>query len=472
VTDGTVWTSADVAAATGGRAVGRWATTGVSIDSRAIDPGDLFVALQGERSDGNAYAGDALRRGAAAAMVSRADALPKTAPGIVVYDTQRALEDLGRAGRARSSAKVVAVTGSVGKTGTKEMLGLALGALGPTAYSVRSFNNHIGVPLTLARLPKDCAFAVCEIGMNHPGEIDALTRQVRPHVAIITTVEPAHLAFFPSVEAIADAKAEIFHGMAGGTAILNRDNAHFDRLAAAARASGVSRIIAFGADERADVRLTSYETEAGRSLVEATVAGKAVAYALGVEGRHWAMNSLAALAAVDALGGSVEAASRALVKMTAPKGRGARHRLDWTDGTLLLIDDSYNASPAAMRAAFTVLGAAEVGEGGRRIAALGDMRELGATSADLHAGLAEAIIAAGIDLVFTVGPEMENLHAALPAERRGSHAETAEALAPVLVESLRAGDAVLVKGSLTTRMGAVVEALQKAGRKEPCRHAL
>lgn len=472
MTGGAIWTSADVAAATGGRAVGRWATTGVSIDSRAIDPGDLFVALQGERVDGNAYAGDALRRGAAAAMVTRADALPKAAPGIVVDDAQRALEDLGRAGRARSSSKVIAVTGSVGKTGTKEMLGLAFGALGPTAFSVKSFNNHIGVPLTLARLPKDCAYAVCEIGMNHPGEIDVLTRQVRPHLAIVTTVEPAHLEFFPSVEAIADAKAEIFHSMGGGTAVLNRDNPHFDRLAAAARASGVARIVAFGSDERSDVRLTGYQTEAGRSLVEATVTGRPVAYALGVEGRHWAMNSLAVLAAVDALGGPVEAAARALARMTAPKGRGARHRLAWKDGSLLLIDDSYNASPAATRAAFAVLAATEVGAGGRRIAALGDMRELGAASAALHAGLAEAATAAGIDLVFTVGPEMAHLDAALPAERRGGHAETAEALAPVLVDQLRPGDAVLVKGSLTTRMGSVVEALLKAGRKEPCRHAL
>jgi len=465
-----LWTSAETAVAAGGTAHGSWTASGVSIDSRTLAHGDLYIALHGERFDGHAFVDDAFARGAAAAMVHRAEALAHGTPGLVVADTQQALEALGRAGRARSAARRIAVTGSVGKTGTKEMLARAFGALGPTVASARSFNNHIGVPLTLASLPKDAAFAVSELGMNHKGEIAALTRQVRPEIAIVTTVEAVHLEFFGSVEAIADAKAEIFEGMDGGTAILNADNPHFDRLAAAARREGVGDIVAFGTGPKCAVRLIDCRSAAGGSEVTAAVHGREIRYRLGLEGRHWAMNSLAVLAAVGALDGDVEAAAQALAAITPPRGRGERHRLPWRDGTLEVVDDSYNASPASVRAALSVLGGTPAK--GRRIAALGDMRELGPTAPALHAGLADDALRAGIDLVFTVGENMVNLRDALPAERRGAHAATADDLGTILKAALRPGDVVLVKGSLATGMGRVVEALLAEAAASPQGHAL
>ncbi|MCC7426123.1 MAG: UDP-N-acetylmuramoylalanyl-D-glutamyl-2,6-diaminopimelate--D-alanyl-D-alanine ligase [Alphaproteobacteria bacterium] len=461
-----LWTAAEILAATGGRGQEGWTASGVSIDSRTIAPGELFVAIQGDRHDGHAFAADALARGAAAAIVARSvENVPAAANLVWVEETLEALRRIGAAARARTAARLIAVTGSVGKTGTKEALRHVLAAQGPTHASAGSLNNHWGLPLSLARLPRETRFAVLEMGMNHAGEITPLSLLARPHVALITTVEAVHLEFFASVEAIADAKSEIFAGMDhGGIAVLNRDNAHYERCAAAARAKGIHRILGFGADRRAEFRLLDADFGAAGSLVRADAMGRVLTFRIGVPGRHIVQNMLGVLAAVEAAGGDVEAASRALATLTPPAGRGARSAIALPGGgTASLIDESYNASPAAMRAAIAVLAAMPPGPGGRRILALGDMRELGEAGPMLHAGLAPAIEEAGIDLVFTCGPLMQNLHEALLPAQRGAHALDSEDLAPMLAAALRPGDVVTVKGSLGSRMAIVVKALAAAG---------
>ena len=348
-----LWTSTQAAAATGGRATATWAASGVSIDSRSMAAGDLFVALRGPTFDGHDFVPAALKAGAAAAVVAQTPGgVADTAALLMVDDTQTALEALARAARDRAMGRLVAITGSVGKTGTKEMLALALTAVAgdPTAVhaSRSSHNNQIGVPLTLANLPREATYGVLELGMNHAGEITPLTRLARPHVAVITTVEATHLGHFDNVERIADAKAEIFEGMDGlGAAVLYRDNTHFDRLRAAAAARGITRIIGFGESAGCDIRLVGYVSDSRRNRVTVELNGGTLDYDLGIDGRHWAVNSLAVLGAVSALGGDVATAAAALAGMTAPKGRGARHFIDLGDGLLELIDDSYNASPAS-----------------------------------------------------------------------------------------------------------------------------
>jgi UDP-N-acetylmuramoyl-tripeptide--D-alanyl-D-alanine ligase len=371
-----------------------------------------------------------------------------------------ALDGLGVAARKRSDARVVAVTGSVGKTSTKEALRQALGRLGPTHASAGSLNNQWGVPLSLARMPAETRYGVFELGMNHAGEIAALSRLVRPEIALITTVEPAHLGFFPAVSAIADAKAEIFLGMdRHGAAILNRDNEWYDRLDAAARVAGLSRIYGFGTHPDAAIRLVDCHLHASASAVTVSVLGDIVDYCIAVPGRHWVMNSLGILGAVHALGGDVIAAAAAFAQVKPLDGRGRRHRIALAAGEAELIDDSYNASPASMRAAIAVLGAAQPGPGGRRIAILGDMRELGDRSAALHATLAEPLADAGIDLVLTVGAEIAALDHALPTAMRGGHDATADAMAESAAQLVRAGDVVTVKGSHGVRMDAIVARL-------------
>ncbi len=455
------WTAADAARATGGSGAVDWVATGVSIDTRSLVPGDLFVALRGPNHDGHDFVGAALARGAAAAMVDRdMAAAPTTAPLLRVGDTLAGLTALGRFARARSGARIVAVTGSVGKTGTKEALRLALGAGGRTFASPSSLNNHWGVPLSLARMPPDFEYGVFELGMNHPGEIAALTRLVRPQVAVITTIEPAHLGFFHSVEAIADAKAEIFLGLeAGGVAVLNRDNPHYARLASVALEAGASEIIGFGTDPQATVRLVDCVLEARGSTVDATVAGKALRFRLNVPGRHWVANSLAVIAAAVAAGCDAGRAAAALAALEALPGRGRRHELPWHGGILTVIDESYNASPAAMLAALCVLGATAPEAGGRRLAVLGDMLELGGAGERLHRELAEPLIAAEVDRVFLVGTEMATLHEVLPAPLRGGLWPSAEAAIPALLSFLEPGDVVTVKGSYGVRLGRVVERL-------------
>ena len=465
-----LWTAAETAAATGGRATGPdWAATGVSIDSRTVSPGDLFVALSGPNFDGHDFVARALEAGAAGALVARVpEGLGDAAPLVVCPDTFTGLGDLGAVSRLRSQARVAAVTGSVGKTGTKEALRHALSALAPTFATEGSLNNHWGVPLSLARMPRDADYGVFELGMNHAGELGPLSRQVRPDVAIITTIEAVHLEHFASVDAIADAKAEIFEGMtANGAAVLNRDNPHFARLVAAARTQGLSRILSFGADEDADARLVECSLHATCSAVTAEILGERIQYCLSMPGRHHVVNSLAVLLAAAALGGDVVQASKSLSRIPPLKGRGLRKRVELPQGSFTVIDESYNASPASIAATLQVLGRSDPGAGGRRIAVLGDMLELGPQAPQLHAGLSQPLRETATDLVFCSGPNMRHLFDRLPAAMRGAHAEDSAALAPMVAAAVRAGDVVMVKGSAGSRMGRVVEALLARGTAPP-----
>ncbi len=461
-----LWTAAEAVAATDGSSDRSWRAYGVSIDTRTLAAGDLFVALRGPNFDGHAFVADALAKGAAAAVVSqRPEGLADDAPLLSVADTLAALGDLGRAARRRSRGRICAVTGSVGKTSVKEALRHVLGRQALTHASIGSLNNHWGLPLSLARLAPSASFAVFEIGMNHAGEITPLSRLARPHVAVITTVEAVHREHFASVDAIADAKAELFQGIEpNGIAVLNRDNAFFSRLAQHAGACGAAAISTFGRHPLADVRLLKEEPFGGEtgggSQVRADVAGTVIEYRLAVPGRHWVTNSLCVLATVHALGGDVEAAAGALTDVEPPKGRGLRARLPIGGGEFELIDDSYNASPPSMAASFQVLGLSRPGAQGRRIAVLGDMLELGEDSPSLHAGLAAPLIEHRIDLVFTAGPQMAHLNAALPVAMRAGHAPESAALAPLVAASVRAGDVVSVKGSAGSRMQRVVDALR------------
>lgn len=440
------------------------AVTGISIDSRTVKPGEAYFAIKGDVHDGHDFVAAALGNGAGLAVVaeSRRASLPADARLLVVPDVLAGLVALGVASRARLAGRVIAVTGSVGKTSTKEALRHVLGAQGAVHASVASFNNHWGVPLTLARCPADVAFAVFEIGMNHAGEITPLVKMVRPHVAIITTVEPVHLEFFSGIEAIADAKAEIFDGVEpGGAAVLNRDNPQFARLQRAAAARGIGRVVAFGTAPDADARMLDLSLHPTCSAVHASLLGHDITYKIGMPGRHMAMNSLAVLSAVHLAGADVVAAALALAEFKPAAGRGVQASLTLAQGAATLIDESYNANPASMAAALDVLGQAMVATRGRRIAVLGDMLELGIGGADLHKGLLAPILANKIDLVYCCGPLMRNLWEALPSARRGGYAETSAALEPAVVGALRAGDAVMVKGSLGSRMKLIVQALEK-----------
>ncbi len=454
-----LWEAVDAAAATGGRSRRDWQASGVSIDSRSAGRGDLFVALTGPHRDGHAFVGHALRQGASAAVVTRRPPdVDEDAPLLVVDDTQRALEGLGRFGRSRSRARVVAVTGSVGKTGTKEALRHVLGGFGAVHASALSHNNHWGVPLTLANLPPAAGFAVAELGMNHVGEIRALTAMVRPHVAVVTTIAQAHLAFFADTAAIAMAKAEIFEGLEpGGTAVVNGDSPHADLLVEAARGRA-ARVIRFGTADDADVRLAALDLEAAGSRLTVALDGRRLELALAAPGRHWAMNSLAVLAVAECLGLDLAQAAARLGEVRPGAGRGAQRLLSWRGGRIRLLDESYNANPASVTAALDVLGSQD----GRRIAVLGDMLELGAGAGVLHAGLIHAVLAADAAKVFVAGPLMRELFDVLPAGRRGAWAETSVALAPLVVAALEPGDVVLVKGSLGSAMRKVVEALDRA----------
>src|SRR3954454_10270136 len=457
-----LWTAADAAAATNGKLHGPdWNATGVSIDSRTIKPGDLFIALAGPNFDGHAYAAKALAAGAAAVLIShRPDDVSADAPVLLVEDTFAALQDLGSVARLRGKARIVAVTGSGGKTSTKGALATCLSALAPTFATAGSLNNHGGVTLSLARMPADCTYAVFELGMNHAGEIGPLSRQVQPDVAIITTIEAVHLEYFGSIEAIADAKAEIFEGMSpNGTVVLNRDNPHFARLVAAARTRGLSRILSFGTAEDASARLTDCSTHATCSAVGAVIKDKPLQYSVSLPGRHHVMNSLGVLLIVRALGGDIVTAAQALATVKPIKGRGVRKRVQLDQGTLTIIDESYNASPVSMEATFQVLKSSEPGTGGRRIAVLGDMLELGERSPLLHAALAEPLIVNGTDLVFCCGANMKRLFDKLPARLRGAWAEDSKALAPKIAADVRGGDCVMIKGSLGSRMALIVDAL-------------
>jgi len=440
------------------------AISGLSIDSRTIAPGEAYFAIKGDVHDGHDFVAAALKAGAALAVVEAAQRgkFASAAPLLVVDDVLAGLVALAHAARARLHAQVIAITGSVGKTSTKEALRRVLDAQGPTHASTASFNNHWGVPLSLARCPASVRFAIFEIGMNHAGEIETLVKMVRPQVAVITTVEPVHLEFFAGIEAIADAKAEIFAGVEpGGAVVLNRDNSQFSRLQKHAKKPGISRIVSFGADKESDARLLEVSLHADRSAVHANILGLDVTYKLGMPGRHMAMNSLAVLAAASLAGADLALAALSLSQIEPAAGRGARRALEVASGEATLIDESYNANPASMAAALNVLGAAAIGPQGRRIAVLGDMLELGPTSAMLHRGLVDAVKANHIDLVYCCGPLMRNLWDALSTGKRGGYADSADTLESQLVGAIRAGDAIMVKGSLGSKMKTIVNALEK-----------
>lgn len=442
------------------------AVNGISIDSRSLAPGDLFFAIQGENSNGHDYVARAFAAGAAAAVVdeAHADALRGSGPLLIVDDVLAGLERLGIKARQRSSARIAAITGSVGKTSSKEALALILRKAGPTHAAVASFNNHWGVPLTLARMPASSRFGVFEIGMNHAGEITPLVAMVRPHIALVTTVAAVHLENFASVDDIARAKGEIFSGLVqGGAAIINRDIPQFALLAEMAKQSPARHIMSFGRDPGAEAQLLEAEIRDGATFVKARVLGRELEFRLGATGVHFALNALGILLAARAMGLDLAEAAATLATFGAPKGRGATMILHLPQGQATLIDESYNANPASMRAALAVLAAVTPETpAGRRIAVLGDMLELGPTSGALHRELAAVIEQLGIDQVFTAGPMMAELYDALPESRRAGRAQKAVDLAALVQNSLRADDVIMVKGSNSSRMGLIVAALREA----------
>ena len=461
-----LWTTSDLMAAMNGRPMGNLpeGITGISIDSRSIEKGEAFFAIKGDRVDGHDYAGIAVANGAALLVVSEAK-LPAlgrvTAPMIVVDDVLEAMVRLGCAARDRSAAKIIAVTGSVGKTTTKEMLRHILSPSGRVHASVASFNNHWGVPLTLSRMPENTDFGIFEIGMNHADEIRPLVKMVRPHVAIITTIAAAHLGNFKDLDEISAAKAEIMEGLVeDGHVILNRDNEQFETLERAASALGVAHVHSFGASAKADFRMVEFSGGSDDAVLWAAVDGQTLEIQIGAPGRHIAENALAALAAARLVGADMHAATAALASLQPEKGRGARHRLSIGSGSFVLIDESYNANPASMLAAIALLRDTELPDGGgRRIAILGDMLEMGEFSDTVHADLAQPLVEAGIRDVWLAGPQMRHLRDVLPADIRVEYRENVDELKEFAVSSIAAGDVVMIKSSKGTGCGRIVSAL-------------
>ena len=456
-----LWTSAEIARATGGTASSAFEAAGVTFDSREVGRGDLFVAMPGTVHDGHKFVDDAFAAGAAGALVSQ----PVGGPHILVADTFAALEALARAARERCTARIVGITGSVGKTSTKEALFAALdrNAPGGVHRSVKSYNNHTGVPLSLARMPRDAHYAVLEMGMNAKGEIAALTRQVRPHVAVITAVAPAHIENLGSEEAIADAKAEIFEGLEPeGVAIVPNDTPHRDRLVKAARRHA-DRIVTFGGGD-ADVHAVhAVGVDAGGSLISAVLLERELTFTISQRGEHWVSNALAVLAAVEAVGADVAVAGLALADLGGLKGRGERHILALDDGEAMLIDESYNANPASMAATLKSLG--DEPDVKRRIAVLGPMRELGEHSDKLHAALAPAVIEARVDELILIGDEMRPLAEQVVGKVSLDMVSTVDEAIDLLMGELRSGDAVLVKASNSVGLARLVE---RVARGVPC----
>ena len=454
-----LWTSDEAQSATLGHASRAFSATGLSIDTRTLKPGDLFVALKGEARDGHEFVRAAFDAKASAAMVAqKPDGID--GPLLTVAHVQRGLEDLARAARARSHAKIVAVTGSVGKTTTKEMLRLAFGALGITHASASSYNNHWGVPLSLAAMPRETQFGVFEVGMNHFGELRNLVGFVRPHVALVTTIAPAHLEFFGTCEAIADAKSEIFEGtLPGGAALIPADSEYAPRLTARAKQSGVSNVLTFGTSG-SDARLLGFQETEDGIKVASEIMGRRVDFRLAAPGAHIAANAVGALLSVAALEGDVLYAAAAMSAFSALKGRGARFKVNAIGGSAEIIDESYNANPASMTAALALLGSSKAK---RRIAVLGDMLEMGPGGAALHAAIARDVEAAHVDKVYVNGAQMRSLWDVLPASRRGAHGDSSSDIAPKIVADLQDGDVVLVKGSLGSRMAMVIDALKARG---------
>lgn len=474
----TLWRAQEVQTSCGGKIIGAsdWSACGVSINSRSIKPGDMFIAIKGPNHDGHAFVADAFARGAVAAIVSSVpDDMPENANLLVVGDTQKALEDLGQSARYHMNSMMIGVTGTVGKTGTKQMLATVLSGMGKTHASEGGLNNHWGVPLSLASMPKDCDYGIIEMGMNHAGEISQLTRQVKPKIAIITEITPTHTEFLGDIHGVVQAKSEIFEGMGpDGVAILNRDNEFYPDLVAAAKTNGVGKIRSFGEHEKADARLIRYVEASNGTMVTARIFGEDVTYQMAWHGKHIAMNSLSVLLAVSIAGGDVKEAVRTLSEVQPVQGRGDREFLDLGDSSnpVTLINETSNASPASMKAAFRVLAMIDPGRGGRLIAVLGDMLELGKKAVEHHTDLALPLRAANIDLVYTCGSLMKKLHDTLPANQRGGHAKDSEALAQIVPDVLIPGDVVMVKGSRGSKMDTVVEAMRalpesKGSKKAP-----
>lgn len=458
-----LWTSEEAIKATNGWVGGAWHVNGVSIDSRTISDGDLFIALKGPNHDGHDHVVQALAGGGAAAIVSKVpENLAQHSAILKVENTMIALQALAKFARARANAKIIAVTGSVGKTGTKEALKSALMSTESCHASSGSLNNQWGVPLSMARMPRDVNFGIFELAMNHAGEIRTLTKQVRPHVAIVTTIAPAHLKFLGNLKAIAAAKAEIFEGLVyGGIAILNYDNQYFDFLASKARDYG-AEVISFGMSELADVHAEKYFLTGDFICVRARIRGRQITYKMRIAGTHWVRNSLAVLAAVDAVGADIGLSALALGEFQLPCGRGRRHHVTTRNGQFTVIDETHNASPAAVRAAFEVLGSIEPADHGRRIAVLGDMLELGPSADELHAALAKDISTHEVQHVFTCGPHMRHLREAIPVcKRAGTHVDTSSDLVSQILSFVRPGDTILVKGSFGVAMRCVVDELLK-----------
>lgn len=457
----TLWTGSEIAAVTGGRLVGDdFAVTGISTDTRSIQQGDLFLALKGPRFDGNEFAADALKLGAVGVVTER-DAGNGS---VIVADTMRALQDMGKGARARSKATIIAVTGSVGKTSAKSMLAQAFARFGETHAAEASLNNHWGVPLSLARLSQTADYAVFEIGMNHANEISPLSKMVTPHIALITAIAPAHIEFLKTIENIALAKSEIFHGMdANGIAILPRDSEQYSILLAEARTQGIQHIWTFGEHEEADVQLMDIEIFADHSKVSACIRGRHIEFKLGVPGRHQAMNALAVLAAIEASGHNLQTTLEAFAEMKPVGGRGNHVEIIMAEGQapLMVIDETHNASPIAVEAALKL--ASHIQTKGRRILVLGDMLELGIDAPALHAGLAPAVMDAGFDHVFLSGPLMAHLAEKLPASHT-SHFPDSAILAGKLAAFVQPQDVVLVKGSRGSKMKLVVDALGQLGQ--------
>jgi UDP-N-acetylmuramoyl-tripeptide--D-alanyl-D-alanine ligase len=452
-----LWTSQEIAAATSGTASAPFTVSGVAFDSREVGPADLFVALKGELTDGHKFAAQAFAQGASGAIVSQ----PVDGPHVLVADTTAALDALGVASRARTKATIVGVTGSVGKTSVKEALFAAFDRFvpGQAHRSLKSYNNHVGVPLSLARMPREARFGVFEMGMNHSGELAALTRLVRPDVALVTIVALAHGAFFADESAIADAKGEIFQGLApGGTAIIPYDSPHRDRLIAAALPYA-GRIVTFGRDDGADVSAREGIAAGKGTLVSARLRTCELTFTVGLPGEHWVSNALAVLAVVEAAGGDIAAAGLALADMTGLAGRGRRLTIRLPDGDALLIDEAYNANPASMRATLKVLGAERAS---RRLAILGGMRELGPSEQAEHAALAAPVAEANVDFALLVGKEMAPLADALEGRVPFAHVPDAAAALAEARAIIAPGDAVLVKGSNGIGLQRLVEALAEA----------
>ena len=460
----THWSASEIATATNGTTTGAWTATSVSIDTRTMEQGALFVPLPGEHVDGHDYVKAALDKGAAAALVSKPVAGVDASRLVMVANVEQALQALGAAARARSTAKFVGITGSVGKTGTKEMLARALAAVGKVYATKGNLNNHLGVPLNLANLPRDVDFAVIEMGMNHPGEIAPLSRMAQPHVALITNVEAVHIEFFPGVSAIADEKAAIFDGMGGaGVAVLNADNAHYPRLKKHAESKGLDRVLSFGTGTNANCQLVDYRIRDTHMWIEAIIAGTTLSYTMGAIGKHWAQTSVAVLGVVDALGGDLAKAAASLEYFAEPKGRGQVKKLAIKGGFLRLIDDSYNASPVSVKGAIEKV--ADMRKASeqkvRTIVVLGDMLELGEHAEEMHVGLVPTLVNNQMDLVFAAGSFMRQLYEALPEQMRGAYRATSRELAPVVVDALSANDLVLVKGSRGSRMDVVAQAIEE-----------